>query len=117
MRSLVYGTILLVLVSACAGGEADRGGVSAGTEAAVPAVPETLARAEFKVEGMTCGGCIVGTRAALKKLDGVKDADASYEDSRAWALYDPSKVGPERMMAAIRELGYTPTLIEAKTRS
>ena len=56
---------------------------------------------------------MIGTRAALRKLDGVQQADASYDDATskgtAWALYDPSKVTPERMMAAIRELGYTPT--------
>lgn len=73
--------------------------------------PVELVRAEFHVEGMTCGGCAVGTRAALRKLTGVTDAGASYEDSRAWAAYDPARVRPEGMMAAIRELGYTPTLV------
>lgn len=76
-----------------------------------------FSRAEFKVEGMTCGGCAIGTRAALKKLEGVEDAGASYEDSRAWALYDPAKITPEEMMAAIRELGYTPTLAGVQAQS
>lgn len=75
------------------------------------AATEQLVRAEFHVEGMTCGGCALGTRAALRKLDGVTDAGASYEDSRAWATYEPSRIRPGRMMAAIRELGYTPTLV------
>jgi copper chaperone CopZ len=75
------------------------------------ATPAQFVRADFHVEGMTCGGCAVGTRAALRKLDGVTDAGASYEDSRAWATYDPSRIRPERMMAAIWELGYTPTLV------
>jgi copper chaperone CopZ len=69
------------------------------------------------VAGVDCGGCVIGTRAALRKLEGVQQADASYDDATgkgtAWALYDPAKVTPERMMAAIRELGYTPTLVEA----
>lgn len=69
-----------------------------------------LVRADFRVQGMTCGGCAVGTRTALRKLDGVADAGASYEDSRAWATYDSARVAPEQMMAAIRELGYTPEL-------
>lgn len=57
---------------------------------------------------------MLGTRAALKKLEGVRNADASYDDATgqgaAWALYDPARTTPERMMATIRELGYTPTL-------
>lgn len=81
------------------------------------AAPADLSRAEFRVEGMTCGGCAIGTRAALKKLQGVEDAGASYEDSRAWALYHPAKITPEEMMAAIRELGYTPTLAGVQAQS
>lgn len=72
------------------------------------------ARAEFDVAGMDCGGCVIGTRAALKKIDGVTQADATYDEATgvgaAWAVYDPAEVTPERLMAAIRELGYTPSL-------
>lgn len=75
-----------------------------------------LARAEFDVAGMDCGGCVIGTRAALRKLDGVTEADATYDDATgegtAWAVYDPAKVTPERLMATILELGYTPTMKE-----
>lgn len=114
----VFLTITL-LFGACGGSEPDG---SAANQAAVPAASETLAtaplvRVDFNVEGMDCGGCVIGTRAALQKLEGVEEADASYEDATgrgaAWALYDPTKVTPERMMAAIRELGYTPTRVEA----
>lgn len=76
-----------------------------------PATP--VARAVFDVEGMTCGGCVLATRKALSKLPGVLSADASYDEKTgggaAWAAYDPALVTPERMMAAIRELGYKPT--------
>lgn len=65
---------------------------------------------------MTCGGCATAARMALKKLDGVADADASLgrgdgPDS-AWCVYDPSRVGPEQLMEAIRELGFSPRLVE-----
>ena len=92
---------------------------SAAATAAPSAVPAGLARAEFDVQGMDCGGCVLGTRVALRKLDGVQEADASYDDATgkgaAWALYDPAKVTPERLMAAIRELGYTPTPVPAQS--
>lgn len=78
--------------------------------------PATLARAEFDVAGMDCGGCVIGTRTALRKIDGVRQADATYDEATgegtAWAVYDPAIVTPERLMAAIQELGYTPTIRE-----
>jgi copper chaperone CopZ len=84
------------------------------TRASAPAsaVPAGLARVDFHVEGMTCGGCEVGTRAVLRKVDGVRDAGASYAGSSAWAVYDPAKASPEQMMAAIRELGYKPAVVQ-----
>lgn len=124
-RALLCGALVaLPLLSACSddGGEANASAPTSETAAAVastPAVPAGLARADFNVAGMDCGGCVIGTRAALKKLQGVHTADASYDDATgegtAWALYDPAKVTPERMMAAIRELGYTPTPAQARS--
>ncbi|MGI9075865.1 MAG: heavy-metal-associated domain-containing protein [Gemmatimonadaceae bacterium] len=74
-----------------------------------------LVKATFDVKGMTCGGCVLGTRRALAKLPGVRTADASYDDKTgkglAWAVYDSAQVTPEQMMAAIRQLGYVPTKI------
>jgi copper chaperone CopZ len=119
-RALVLGALAgLPLLSACsddrAAANASAGATGgASVESSAQAVPAGLVRAEFDVAGMDCGGCVIGTRAALRKLKGVQKADASYDDATgkgtAWALYDPAKVTPERMMAAIRELGYTPTI-------
>ena len=120
---VLAGLAALPLLSACSdpGASADasvRGGQAAAVEAAAPPVPAGLARADFDVAGMDCGGCAIATRAALRKLDGVERADASYDDETgkgaAWALYDPAKVTPERLMEAIRELGYTPTVVEGE---
>jgi copper chaperone CopZ len=118
MRTLFASALLgMTLLLAACGGEADGSTAersaspsdAAGSEATASA---ELARVDFAVAGMTCGGCAVGTRVALERLDGVEEADASYEEGRAWALYDPARVTPERMMAAIRELGYTPTVVK-----
>ena len=110
--------VAAVLTTACSGGAAEQADAAqpvnpVSPRATAAASSARLARVEFHVEGMTCGGCVIGTRAALKKLDGVQDADASYEDSSAWALYDPAEVTPERMIAAIKELGYTATVVES----
>ena len=111
------------LLSGCAEEQAETGSPaalsSATTASARAATPAALARAEFDVQGMDCGGCVIGTRAALKKVEGVQQADAAYDSKTkkgtAWALYDPAKVSPERLMAAIRELGYTPTQVSAQS--
>lgn len=124
-RTLVLAAIVaLPLLQACSEDQAEAnpsaevaGATAAATSAG--AVPAELVRADFDVEGMDCGGCVIGTRAALKKLEGVQQADASYDGASgkgtAWALYDPAKVSPERLMAAIRELGYTPTPVQAQS--
>lgn len=122
---LTIGTFaFLPLLPACSNTQAEAepsAAVSQSTPATAgsTATPVSLARAEFNVEGMDCGGCVIGTRAALKKLEGVQQADAAYDNATtkgtAWALYDPAKVTPERLMAAIRELGYTPTLVSAQS--
>jgi copper chaperone CopZ len=78
-------------------------------------IPAGLAKAAFDVEGMTCGGCVLGTRMALARVAGVRTADAAYDEKTkkgtAWAIYDPAQATPAQLMAAIKKLGYEPTPI------
>ena len=118
-RALALGAVIaLPLLLACSGDQSaanPSAGVAdaSATVAPVEGIPAGLARADFDVNGMDCGGCVIGTRAALRKLEGVRQADASYDDATgkgtAWALYDPAKISPEQMIAAIGELGYAAT--------
>lgn len=130
MKKLLVGTALLLaagvlpVLSGCSVEEETPRTVAVAAEAGAASASEIpgsepvstseLVRVSFAVDGMTCGGCAASTKVVLRRLDGVKDADASYAESTAWALYDPAKVTPERMMAAIRELGYTPTIVESR---
>ena len=79
------------------------------------AIPAGLVKAAFSVDGMTCTGCVLGTRMALGKVAGVTKADAAYDErtkkGTAWAIYDPAVAKPAQLMAAIRKLGYEPTPI------
>lgn len=79
------------------------------------AIPAGLVKAAFSVDGMTCTGCVLGTRMALGKVAGVTKADAAYDEETkkgtAWAIYDPAMTTPAQLMAAIRKLGYEPTPI------
>lgn len=118
---------VLVASSAACGGEKPPANDSAAPAAAVitagtqptAATPAQLTRAEFAVQGMDCGGCVLGTRAALRKVEGVEQADAAYDDATqkgsAWALYDPAKTSPEQLIAAIGKLGYTATPVAARS--
>lgn len=68
----------------------------------------------FKVQGMTCGGCEAGVKAKVKRLAGVESVEASYAQGTARVVYDPAKVTPEKIIAAIEELGYKAQLQETK---
>ena len=80
----------------------------AGNAASVP-LPATKS-VTFRIQGMTCGGCVFGVRKVLSRLPGVSKADVSYEKSRAVVTYDPALVTTAQMIAAIRTLGYSATI-------
>lgn len=78
----------------------------AGTRASVQPAAATRT-ITLAVKGMTCGGCVIGTRTVLTRLPGVSRAAVSYEKGTAVVTYDPRKVTVEQMIAAIATLGYT----------
>lgn len=107
-------TSVLAICDLCSpAASAARPGALVSTAGAAPAAPAAQARATktvtLKVAGMTCGGCVLGTRRALTRLPGVAKADVSYERGTAIVTYDPAKVTVPQMVAAIKTLGYTAT--------
>lgn len=71
----------------------------------------------FEIEGMTCGGCELGVKMKVKKLDGVESVEASYEDGQAKVVHDPRTVTPDDIIAAIEDLGYTAELVGDESES
>ena len=69
----------------------------------------------FKVEGMTCGGCEVSVKMAVKKLDGVEKVTASNKEGRATVTYDASRVTVDDIKAAIEKIGYSAEVAEGET--
>lgn len=55
----------------------------------------------FKVSGMTCASCENSVKKAVTKLDGVNKVEADSEKGQAVVSYDPAKVTPEKITAAI----------------
>jgi P-type Cu+ transporter len=63
-------------------------------------------RIVLPVEGMTCAACSNRVGRALRKLDGVEVANVNFATHRAAVTYDPAKVVPEQLKAAVEKVGY-----------
>lgn len=55
------------------------------------------------IEGMTCGSCATAVKRVLKNVEGVKDAQVSFEEKSASVTYDAARVSPERIARAVEE--------------
>jgi mercuric ion transport protein len=60
----------------------------------------------FHVQGMTCSGCERPVEQAIRSVDGVNSVEASSERSRAVVTFDPQRVNPEAVIAAVENAGY-----------
>jgi copper chaperone CopZ len=60
--------------------------------------------------GMDCAICAVPIKARLKQLPGVSAVEVSIEKGTVSVKYDPAKVKPEQLVAAIDSTGYKATL-------
>lgn len=68
----------------------------------------------FKVEGMTCAACVVTTKIAIKKLEGIQDIEVSLKNKSAIVNYDDSKTDPLKIKEKIDSIGYVATLNQCK---
>ena len=60
----------------------------------------------YAVEGMTCATCAITLKAAVNKLDGIVQVDASVKKKNAIVKFDPKKVSPEAISEKIDSVGY-----------
>jgi P-type Cu+ transporter len=66
-------------------------------------------RLELPIEGMTCSSCAGRVEKSLNKLDGV-EATVNFATERATVEFDPERVGPEQLLGAVEEVGYSASL-------
>jgi copper chaperone len=66
----------------------------------------TMETVTFKVEGMTCGGCVAGVTRVLKATPGVDDVAVTLTPGEARITFDPSRTGAAALRAAIEGAGY-----------
>jgi copper chaperone len=62
----------------------------------------------IKVEGMSCGHCVMRVKKALEEVEGVRKADVDLQKKQAVVEYEEGKANPEKIKAAIKEAGYEP---------
>ncbi len=62
----------------------------------------------FVVEGLRCASCVWLNEKLLGNLDGVLSARVNYSTHRAQVRFDPARVTPARLFAAVAGLGYLP---------
>lgn len=101
--------VKLLVVVALGFGAAVAAWAAAEGQPASPGGP-SVAACTLNVEGMTCASCGIAVRAALKRLDGVKNARVSVPEKRAFVEYQPGKVTPRQMVDAVNKLGYRASL-------
>jgi Cu+-exporting ATPase len=76
------------------------------TQVTTQIAPEKEDSISFPVTGMTCAACQARVQRALASEPGVIDASVNLLTNSAAVRYDPSTVGPQRLIDAVRATGY-----------
>lgn len=95
--SAMDAVVLSVLVMAC---------VTLSNLAAQNTASSQVKTISIPVEGMSCVSCAARVKRTLKGIEGVQHVEVSLERREATVRFTPEKVTPERLEAAINELGY-----------
>ena len=73
---------------------------------------ETL---DLNVTGMTCAACQSNVQRALKRQPGVADAAVNLMTGQARVVFDPARVQPAQLVAAVETVGYGAEVPAAET--
>lgn len=84
------------------------GGLSACTSRTAPAANQeaNMKVVQIPVEGMSCAACAARVKKTLTSIGGVADAEVSLVERSARVRFDPSRLSPDQLVAAIKGLGY-----------
>lgn len=67
---------------------------------------------ELTIEGMTCASCVARVEKALKKVEGVQQANVNLATEQAWIQAD-ANVSSERLIQAVQKAGYDAKLVSS----
>jgi copper chaperone len=60
----------------------------------------------YKVNGMSCGHCVMHVKNAVTELSGVESCDVSLEKGNMTVRFDEAKVDYNDLKEAVEEAGY-----------
>jgi copper chaperone CopZ len=63
-------------------------------------------KAEFKIDGMSCDGCVRSIELKLSSIPGVSYAHVNLGAGIASVEYEDGKATPEQLMAAVKQIGF-----------
>ena len=66
----------------------------------------------LSVPGMTCATCPITVKKALAQMDGVIEANVTYEPKEAVVTFDDAKTSVEALTEATKNAGYPSTVKE-----
>ena len=70
----------------------------------------------FEIQGMHCASCVRVLERALKKVDGVTEANVNLATTQATVTYDESKVTKDNLASAVANVGYK-ALVDEEIKS
>ncbi|TGE22673.1 heavy-metal-associated domain-containing protein [Hymenobacter metallicola] len=102
-KSALLGTLITLSLATTACGQQSP---KQTTPAATSAQLVGFTTATLPIEGMSCGSCVSNVKQTLKGLYGISTVAVSLEQRTATVAYDPQKVKPEQIQAAVNAKGY-----------
>lgn len=78
----------------------------------VTSVPAAQRTVTLAVENMSCASCPYIVEQSLERVDGVVDAQVSFEERTAVVRYDDSRTGIDVLTRATEEAGYPSRIAE-----
>ena len=97
----------LLLTGSALACSADSADPASAEQPAAPAMP--AAAVEFttlKVDGVTCGSCLVPIRRELRALKGIRGIEQGIDIKEVIVSYAPGSVSAQQLVAAIKKAGY-----------
>jgi copper chaperone len=65
-----------------------------------------MEKLSFKVDGMTCGGCVKSIQNALNEQNGINTAIADLDNASVEVEYDSALIAAAAIKAAIETAGF-----------
>lgn len=72
---------------------------------------DSMKKALFKIDGMSCGGCVNAVNRAIQSVEGVLNQEVSLEDGKATVEFDEQRTNEEAILQALQQTPYQSELL------